>query len=189
MDGSKIIAVVGLIGSGKTEATQRFIARGFTRFGYNDVIYEELERRGLERNEKNERMVREGLRKEFGMAVAALRKIPEIEAAVLRGENVVIESLYTWSEYKATKEKFKDSFKVLAVYAPPHVRYARLATRPVRPLTYEEAISRDYAEIENLEKGGAIAMADWTIPNVGTLEQFLYLIDKLIDGLIKPPRK
>ena len=189
MDKPKIIAVVGLIGSGKTEATQRFIARGFTRFGYNDVIYGELKRRGLERNEKNERMVREGLRKEFGMAVAALRKIPEIETAFLRGENVVIESLYTWSEYKATKEKFGDSFRVLAIYAPPDIRYPRLAVRPARPLTAEEALSRDYAEIENLEKGGPIAMADWTIPNVGALEQFLYPIDKLIDGFTKPPGK
>lgn len=179
-----VIAVVGLIGSGKTEATQRFVERGFTRFGYNDVIYDELTRLNLERNEKNERMVRESLRKDFGMAVAAIHTIPKIEAAISRGENVVIESLYTWSEYKATKEKFGDSFSVLAIYAPSRIRYERLAKRSVRPLTYDEARSRDYAEIENLEKGGPIAMADWTIQNIGSKEKFLQEVDNVIDKIL-----
>ena len=34
-----------------------------------------------------------------------------------------------------------------------------------RPFTIKEAKARDYAEIENLEKGGPIAMADYTILN------------------------
>lgn len=180
-----IIVVVGLIGSGKTEAIECFRERGFTRFGYNDVVYEELDRLGLERIEKNERVVREKLRKDFGMAVAALRTIPKIEAATARGENVVIESLYMWSEYKVTKEKFGDSFRVLAIYAPSHLRYERLSGRPVRPLTLEEAGSRDYAEIENLEKGGPIAMADWTIQNTGTKEDFLREVDRLITKILE----
>jgi dephospho-CoA kinase len=179
-----IVAVVGLIGSGKTEATERFRERGFARFGYNDVFYEELSRLKLERNEKNERMVREGLRKESGMAVAAIRTLPKIETAFSRGENAVVESLYSWSEYKATKEKFGCSFKVLAIYASPSTRYERLSGRPVRPLTLDEAKSRDYAEIENLEKGGPIAMADWTIQNIGIKKKFLSDVDSLIDEIL-----
>lgn len=180
-----VIAVVGLIGSGKTEATQRFIERGFFRVGFNDPIYEELERRGLERNEKNERAVREGLRKEFGMAVTAMRAVPSVEKAFADGKNVVVESLYSWSEYKFMKERFGDSFRVLAIYAPPEIRYPRLAGRKVRPLTFEEARSRDYAEIENIEKAGPIVMADWTIPNVTTIEKFRWALDMLIDSLLR----
>lgn len=179
-----VIAVVGLIGSGKTEATQCFVERGFTRFGYNDAVYEEIARRGLERTEKDMRMVREELRKEFGLAIAATRKIPEISIAVKSGKNVVIESLYTWEEYKATKEAFGESFRVLAVYSPPEVRYARLEKRLDRPHPREEASSRDYAEIENLEKGGPIAMADWTIQNLGTKEKFLQEVDNVIDKIL-----
>lgn len=63
-----VIAVVGLAGSGKTEATTRFIERGFFRVGFNDVVYEEVAHLGLERTEQNERMVRENLRKEIGRA-------------------------------------------------------------------------------------------------------------------------
>lgn len=179
-----IVAVVGLTGSGKTDASARFIDHGFTRFAYSDAIYEELERLGLERNEENERNVREGLRREFGMGMAADRIMPRVEAAVARGENLVIESLYSWSEYKITKKRFGDQFRVLAVYAPPDMRYRRLAQRLVRPLSLEVAQSRDYAEIENVEKGGPIAMADWTIKNIGTREEFLREVDEIIDLLL-----
>ncbi len=181
-----IIAVVGLTGSGKTDASQRFVEAGFVRFAYSDAIYEELERLGLERNEKNERTVREGLRKEFGMAMAADRIMPRVEEAVSQGHDVVIESLYSWSEYKKTKERFGDQFRVLAIYAPPDLRYDRLANRPVRPLDRETAHSRDYAEIDPpVEKAGPIAMADWTIQNIGTREEFLKAVDTLIDEINK----
>jgi len=63
---------------------------------------------------------------------------------------------------------------VVAVYAPPKLRYARISKRKVdrnddslrnRTFTKQEAESRDYAEIENIEKGGPIAMADYTLVN------------------------
>ncbi len=176
-----IIAVVGLAGSGKSEATKRFIERGFVRIGFNDPVYEELERLGLERNEKNERMVRENLRKDLGMAATAIRALPRVEKALDEGKNVVVESLYSWSEYKLMKEKFGDQFRVLAIYAPQELRYTRLAVRPERPISEEAARSRDYSEIENIEKAGPIAMADWTVKNTQTLEEFHREVDALVD--------
>lgn len=188
MENSIVVAVVGLAGSGKTDATERFIARGFTRFAYSDAIYEELERLGFDRNTHDEAVhqrVREAVRKEFGMGVAALRILPRVEEAVKQGKNVVIESLYSWSEYKITKERFGENFKVLAIYAPPVLRYARLAARPVRPLSSETAQSRDYAEIENIEKAGPIAMADWTIVNTEDRKTFLRKVDLVIDSIFQ----
>lgn len=182
---SIIIAVVGLIGSGKTEATQKIIERGFSRVGYNDVFYEECDRLGLEHNEKNERMVRENLRKEFGMGVAAIKKLPEVKEIVAQGTPVVIESLYSWAEYKVTREAFGEQFKVLAIYASPSIRYKRLEVRSIRPLFNKEAHSRDYAEIENLDKGGPIAMAEWTIHNMGTKEEFVNAVDALINTILE----
>ena len=35
----------------------------------------------------------------------------------------------------------------------------------------QEAKARDFAEIENIEKGGPIVMADFTIVNTGTIEE------------------
>ncbi len=181
-----IIAVVGLAGSGKTDATERFIARGFSRVGFNDPLYEELERRGLTRTQENERPIREELRREFGMGVMALRALPRVEAAISRGENVVIESMYSWSEYKLVKEKFGENFKVLAVYAPSSLRYERLGKRKVRPLSPEEARMRDYSEIENIEKAGPIAMADWTIQNTGSRKEFLKNVEAITDFILTP---
>lgn len=180
-----VVAVVGLTGSGKTDATERFIARGFSRVGFNDPLYEELERRGLPRTQENERPVREELRREFGMGVMALRALTRVDAIFARGENVVIESMYSWSEYKAVQEKFGNAFKVLAVYAPPRARYERLSKRRIRPLSPEEAKSRDYAEIENIEKAGPIAMADWTVQNIGSRKEFLKAVDALIDSILQ----
>ncbi len=183
-----IIAVVGLTGSGKSEATACFVERGFTRFAYSDAIYEEMQRLGYDvsiHDEAIQQRVREGLRKEFGMGVAADRIMPRVEAAVERGENVVIESLYSWSEYKKTRGRFGKQFGVLAVYAPPGLRYARLKSRPARSISEDSARSRDYAEIENIEKAGPIAMADWTIQNLGDKESFLAEVNALIDKIIQ----
>lgn len=178
-----IVPVVGLIGAGKTTATSRFVAHGFARVGFNDVIYEELDRRGLGRSEREERAVREDLRKEFGMGVVASRALPIIESLLSQGTDIVIESLYSWSEYKILKERFGESLRVVAVYAPPHLRYERLSRRAVRSYPTELARSRDYAQIERLEQAGPIAMADWTIQNTGTKEDLFTQADTLIRHL------
>jgi len=49
----------------------------------------------------------------------------------------------------------------------------------VRPLNKKAAIARDYSEIENVEKGGPIAMADYIIINEGTLKD----LHKKLDGI------
>jgi dephospho-CoA kinase len=180
-----IVAVVGLTGSGKSEAVALFSKKGFVRIGFNDRFYEEFAKSGLVMNEENERKVRERMRQEEGMAVMAKRSLPLIESAIQEGKSVVVESLYSWSEYKLIKEKYDDKFRVLAIYAPPDVRHARLLYRPQRPFSKEDAKSRDYAEIESIEKAGPISMADWTIKNIGTKDEFLHEVDMLLEGLTK----
>ena len=60
---------------------------------------------------------------------------------------------------------------MLAVVTNSGVRKQRLATREIRPLTSEQVDSRDIAEIENMEKGGPIAKADYFIINNGSEKQ------------------
>ena len=62
----------------------------------------------------------------------------------------------------------EDNLVLLAVVTNSGVRKERLATREIRPLTAEQVDSRDRAEIENLEKGGPIAKADYFILNNGS---------------------
>ncbi len=169
---NKIIALVGMCGSGKSVVNDYFKELGYTSIYFGGVTMDELQKRGLEVNPANEKMVREDLRKVHGPAAYAILNLPKIEKAVETG-NVIIDGLYSWSEYKILKDTFGDSLKVISVYAPPELRYQRLSQRPVRPISHEDAKKRDYAEIENIEKGGPIAMADHTLINDGSVEQLL----------------
>ncbi|HEY3251542.1 MAG TPA: AAA family ATPase [Ignavibacteria bacterium] len=167
---NKIIAVIGMCGSGKSEAVKFFVKKGYKKVYFGEVVMEEIKKQGLEVNEKNERMTRENLRKEFGMGAMAIKSLSKIENLIKEG-NVVIESLYSWEEFKIINEKFGDAFKLLTIYTTKRLRYERLAKRPVRSLTYEESQSRDISEIEKLDKGGPIAFTDYLVMNDGSLEE------------------
>jgi dephospho-CoA kinase len=167
----KVVAIVGMAGSGKSEIARILQENGFAVVRFGDVTDDELDKQGRELNEANERSVRESLREEHGMAAYAILNLPRIDAA-LKESNVVADGLYSWEEYLHLKQYYGDDLIIIAVYSPPTMRYARLGSRRVRLLTVTEATSRDHAEIENMNKGGPIAMADYTIINTSTLADF-----------------
>lgn len=176
----QIVAVVGLPGSGKTEAIEYLIKKlNWPKIYFGDATFEELKKQGLAVSEKNERMVREFLRKKYGMACYALWAIKKIKESK-NTQNILIESLYSWDEYLELKKIFKEEFAVLAVYASPKMRYARLGNRPVRPLTFKEAQSRDYSQIGNIAQAGPIAIADWTIINEGDKKELFKKLNMLV---------
>jgi len=167
---NKIIAVIGMCGSGKSEAVKFFVDNGYKRVYFGEVVMNEMKRLGLEVNEQNEKATRENLRKEYGMGAMAVKSLDTINE-FYKTSNVVIESLYSWEEYKIIKEKFGDAFKLLTIYATKELRYQRLTKRKIRPLTNAEAESRDVNEIEKLDKGGPIAFTDYLIKNDGSLDK------------------
>jgi dephospho-CoA kinase len=177
---SDIIATVGMCGSGKSVAGERLEELGFAKVYFGGLTIEEVKRRGLEVNEKNERAVREELRRTHGMGAFAALSLPVIEAFLAQGRRVLIDGLYSFSEYKILKEKFGDRLLVIALFTPRSERYGRLAKRKERPLTRAEAVSRDYSEIENIEKGGPIALADYTIVNDGTKEELRGSVGRIL---------
>lgn len=176
---SRIIAVIGMCGSGKSEAVKYFLQKGYKRVYFGEVVMDEVKRLGFEPNEENERKIREQLRRNFGMGVMAMKSLDKIEEYYKTG-NVVIESLYSWNEFKIVKEEFGEDFKLLTVYTPKSLRYKRLAERKFRPLSEEEAISRDYSELENLDKGGPIAFTDYLVINDSTLEDLHNQLNKYL---------
>jgi dephospho-CoA kinase len=123
------------------------------------------------------------------MGAFALLSLPEIEKNLKNG-NVVIDGLYSWSEYKILKEKYGTLLTIICIHASPETRYSRLTRRIIqpddtqvrmRPLSKEQAKARDYAEIENIEKGGPIAMADVMIINESSEEDLKNRIKELIN--------
>lgn len=178
----KVVAIVGMTGAGKSEVAGLFEKSGFTRIRFGDVTDEEVKKRGLELTEENERHVRELLRQEQGMAAYARLNLPQIDAA-LKDSDVVVDGLYSWEEYTFLKDYYGEKLCLVAVWASPATRYARLASRLNRPLTAEEAASRDRAEIENLNKGGPIAIADFTIINESSLEDLTRQTERVVSRI------
>lgn len=180
-----VVAVVGLCGAGKSEATQVFLDNNFTRVYLGDATFEEMERQNLPLTPENERKVREELRAKNDMAIYAKLSEKKIRDAYDKHQNVVVESMYSWSEYKYFKDIYKDNFKVLSIVVDRDLRAKRLGIRPHRPLTDQEVTTRDYTEIENIEKGGPIAIADHFVLNNGTLDELKVNVQKYIDYLTK----
>ena len=178
----KVVSIVGMAGAGKSEVARVFEENGFIRVRFGDITDEEIRKRGLELNEENERHIRELLRQEYGMSAYARLNQPRVDSA-LKNSNVVIDGLYSWEEYTFLKDYYGEDFCVVAVWASPRTRYARLASRLNRPLTVEEAASRDKAEIENVNKGEPIAMADFTIINESSVESLKRETKRIISTL------
>jgi len=178
----KVVSIVGMTGSGKSEVAKVFEENGFTKIRFGDITDEEIKKRGLELNEKNERHIRELLRQEHGMSAYAKLSLPRIDEAA-KNSNVVIDGLYSWEEYTFLKDYYREDFYVVAVWASPKTRYARLISRLNRRLTIDEAASRDRAEIENINKGGPIAMADFTIINESSVKDLERKVKRIISAL------
>ncbi|MGA7677802.1 MAG: AAA family ATPase [Dehalococcoidia bacterium] len=178
----KVVSIVGMAGSGKSEVARVFERNGFKKIRFGDITDEEIRKRELELNEENERNVRQQLRKEHGMAAYAKLNLPKIDI-LLKSSDVVVDGLYSWEEYTLLKGRYGDDFRVVAVWASPKMRYGRLSKRKVRPLTVEEAAGRDIAELESTNKGGPIAMADFTIINESSLEDLERETRKVISAL------
>jgi dephospho-CoA kinase len=178
----KIVSIVGMAGAGKSELARLFERKGFVRIRFGDITDDEVRKRGLELNEVNERSVRELLRKEHGMAAYARLNLSRIETA-LETSNVVIDGLYSWEEYSFLKDHFGEDMYLVAVWASPAIRYTRLGRRRRRPLTPEEAAGRDRAEIEKLNKGGPIAIADFLVINESGLDDLARQTEQVMSEL------
>lgn len=195
----QVIAIVGLCGAGKSEVADYFVKKGYAYLRFGQITLDEVKRQGLEPTEENERPIREKFRKELGMAAFALLNIPKIDEYLTRNKSVLADGLYSWSEYKELKKRYGQNLVVIAVYASPETRYKRLEDRrsrygddpnmKYRSFSRQQAQARDAAEIENLEKGGPIAMSDFTIINEGTLSELNLQTEKIYNQIKNHEKK
>lgn len=176
----KALALVGMAGSGKTICAKHLEARGFFQFRFGSIIVDEVLRREQAINAENERVVREEFRAQDGMDAIAKRALPLLQNALRAHPHIVIDGLYSFSEYKTLRLELGAELIVVAIVAERALRYQRLTTRPERPLTPQEAETRDWQEIERIEKGGPIAIADYTLLNNGTQGDLLGALDALL---------
>lgn len=181
----KVIAIVGMPGSGKSEAIEYLMVRyAWPKVYLGQAIFDEMNRRSLDRTQANERLVRENLRNLHGEDYCAKEVIKEIETL---GDIpiVLVESLYSAAEYRTLRDRFGVDLLIIAVHARPEIRYARLAVRPERPLTHEEAEERDWAQLNRLTQGTPIALADYMVVNEDSKEKFQAGLDQAVVALLK----
>jgi dephospho-CoA kinase len=178
-----LLAFVGMPGSGKDTCTDYMMHKyNVPVVHFGNMLYEEVYRRGLD-IVKDEKAVREDLRAKEGLAVLAKRVAAKAKEHIAEGKTrIVLNGLYSWSEYKYLLQEFGDQLVCIAVTAPRAVRYQRIVNRKDarRVYTVEQIIEREIAEIENLEKGGPIARADYTLANTKTAEDLFAQLNDIL---------
>lgn len=176
-----IIAIVGMAGSGKSVACDFLEQKGYQKVYFGGIIYEKMKEEKIEITPNSQQEFRENLRKQHGMGVVAMLLLPKI-ADLAKTENVVLDGLYSWDEYKILKKEFPD-LKMICIMTDKELRYQRIASRKDRPFSTEEIIKRDISEIENSAKGGPIAYADYYLLNNGNMEEYQRQLNKIINQI------
>ena len=180
----KILAIVGMSGSGKSVVVDHLTNLGLPKIYFGGMIYKEMEKRGIERTAdgESEKHFREMIRETEGKDWVVRQVIESTKNLIAAGQKrIVLDGLYTWTEYKILKKEFPGQMTVLAVVVDKSIRHKRVAKRPERPFNAEEIQERDRSEVENLEKGGPIAMADYYLLNNGSVEE----LEKDVDEVLK----
>ncbi len=182
---NKIIAIVGMPGSGKSTVTNELAKRNYPIIPFGDMVYEEVKKRDLD-IVKDEVFVRHDMRKIDGPAVMAMRVTEKADLLLKKSESVVVlDGLYSWTEYQYLMETYCKNLVVIAIVAPKTLRHERTISRRdgKRVYTLEDLIRREIDEIENMEKGGPIAYADYYINNNGTMNQFIKKINVICEEI------
>lgn len=174
MENVKIIAIVGMSGSGKSVLVDYLTDKGYPKVYFGGMIYKEMEKRGIERTEdgESEKEFREMIRETEGKDWVVRQVIEETKDLINAGQKrIVLDGVYSWTEYKILKKEFPRCLTFVAIVVDKKLRYERVAKRPGRAFDGTAIRERDRSEIENLEKGGPIVAADYYVLNNGTIEE------------------
>ncbi len=167
---NKLVAIVGMCGSGKSIATLFFESKGYSKIYFGGITYEKMKKENIPYTPENDNKMRVKIRNEYGMGAYAILSLPKIKEQIKKS-NVVIDGLYSWDEYKILKDEFPH-IKLIAIVVDKEIRYERLKNRINRNYSINESIKRDLNEIEKIAKGGPIAYADYFILNNYSLEEY-----------------
>jgi len=172
-----IIAIVGMSGSGKTEAAEYYKKKGLPIISFSNVINSHIDEHKLKHTEEIHHQLRKDFRKKFGMEAMGVLRKTEIEKTLEKHNTVVIEGLYSWEEFLYLKKHFSEvKIYLLALFTNKSLRYKRVSKRSYRT---ELAVGeeRDIHELTDLNKGPTIAFADFIIKNNSSKEGLYNMLD------------
>lgn len=169
----RVIGIVGLPGSGKSEAAAVAHEMDVPVVTMGDVIREACRDRGLDPAEHHGRVAR-ALREERGPGAIAERSLPLIERTLEDADTVVIDGIRSGVEAERFAAAFEGAFTLVAIEAPFETRAERVDARG-RDTPVDEG-GESLEDRDERERGfgmdDAIDRADIVIENAGTLEAF-----------------
>jgi len=166
-----IIALVGMPGSGKTEAASYYAKKDLKTISFGKIVNDYIDKNNLPQNEENHKKIREGLRQKYGKEAFAVLNEAKIKQALKNDIIVIVDGMRSWEEYIYLRKKFKKiRTYILSIYADKELRYKRISTRKYRSKLFGE--ERDINELIGTNMGPTIAFADYLIKNNFSLEEF-----------------
>jgi dephospho-CoA kinase len=161
-------------GAGKSLVVDTARDLGYAIVTMGDVVREQTRQRGLEPTPQNVGKVMLELRAEGGNFVIAKKCIPKIEEQA--SSKVLVDGLRSQFEADIFKEHFQ-KFTVVAVHAPPQIRFQRLSRRGRSddPKMWEVFHERDMREL-GVGLGTVIALSEKILVNDNSIEGFKFQV-------------
>ena len=179
---SKVVGAVGLNGSGKDALIRYLEGRcGLTVFSLGDVARELAHLEGVNASRDTLHEISQKYLEKYGKDFFVKVVIEEIDRDLL--EKVGVTGIRTPTDVDTLREYFgADFFLIHVQVGNPELRFARVSQRREArdPPNYEDFLAQEQTERELFYVDKAIQLADVTLANDGTLEDFHQEIDQLI---------
>ncbi|PSP73539.1 hypothetical protein BRC86_08970 [Halobacteriales archaeon QS_3_64_16] len=179
----RVIATVGLPGSGKSEAAAVARELGIPVVTMGDVIRAECRDRGLD-PATHHGEVAKSLRAEQGPGAIAERSLPILEERIAETDanSVLVDGIRSDTEVDRFEDAFGEAFSLLSIEAPFDVRAERVATRGRDTPTEDggESLEERDARERGFGMDDAIARADHAISNTDSLAAFRERIETVL---------
>jgi dephospho-CoA kinase len=180
----QVVGITGMPGSGKSEAMAVAKARGLPVFRMGDLIWEEVERRGLPRDAQHVGQIANAMRQEQGMDVWAKRTVEAIRRVHADAAIVLIDGVRNGEEVAVFRAAFGDDFTLVAIHTDPEERFQRMTRRGRADDAKDDNAHR---QRDDREMGWGIArtiaLADEMLVNDGTLADLQTRVAALLDRL------
>ena len=179
----KIIAFAGMPFSGKTEAVKIAKNMKFPVVRMGDMVWDEVNNRGLKLNNKNVGTIANQMREKHGQDIWALKTINKIKS-MGKIESIIIDGIRNIEEIDTFKRELGKNFVVVAVETSDKTRQKRALKRGRKDDSKDikKVKERDQRELR-WGLGSAIASADIVVSNEGSIDGFRKHIKETLERL------
>ena len=180
----EIIAIAGMPASGKGEAMDFFVRKGFHCFSLGDAVREEAERSGTEPTAGNLAHIASSTRAELGDDIWAKRTADIIKRHEY--DRIIIDGARSMSELEAIEKEFSVGIRVIAIHASPEIRFKRVISRARSDDSADRAVftARDEREL-GYGLGEVIALSDFMVINGSSLESLKSRLEAVYKRLLE----